>query len=211
MPCIVNYKNSEGLVKAWLLAKYQILYDVFDGISLSRAENQWEICGDIGNPGSSIVISYSHSQEDACYEIMKKAGYFVGNPWRYLGEFSATLTEKALKELRLEAVQLKEEGKRLEDKGYRLFMDRDRLALELRGAKDSAVLFALYGLYLIPEAETKHIAAGTLLVSSVDAREILYDGHLDWKVKDGFSVYGIRPMPIYADQMLLSLDAQSSN
>ena len=207
MPCIVNYKNSEGLVRSWLLVKYQILHGVFGGINLSKAEGQWEIRGDIGNPGSSIVLSYSR------YEIMKKAGYFVGHPWRYLGEFSATITDKALEELRLEAALLKQEGKRLEEKGYCLFMEQDLLTAALRGSKDPSVLSTLYGLYLVPEEETKHIAAGNLLVSSEDAREFLYDGHLDWKVKGGFSVYGIRPMPIYVDQMLLSpnIDAQNSN
>lgn len=154
---------------------------------------------------------------------MKQAGYFIGVNTKYLGEGGVEITEKTKEELLLEQNRFKEEKQNLLNKGYTLFRSSDILSNEVDEAiqyfnreeyssgadwesdvdNRRRYLLMVYGLYLVPEEEIQNVKIGTLLVSSIDAKEIIYNGDLDWKVENGFSQYGIRLMPTYYDELLL--------
>lgn len=217
MLCKIEYKDSTGIIRSWLLVKYQILNNCRDGIYLSDYYGRPEILYEYSKPGCDLFF------DDIKYEIMKQSGYFIGVNTKYLGEGGVEITEKAKEELLLEQNRFKEEKQNLLNKGYKLFRSSDILSNEVEEAiqyfnreeyssgadwesdvdNRRRYLLMVYGLYLVPEEEIQNVKIGTLLVSSIDAKEIIYNGDLDWKVENGFSQYGIRLMPIYYDELLL--------
>ncbi len=217
MLCKIEYKDSTGIIRSWLLVKYQILNNCRDGIYLSDYYGRPEILYEYSKPGCDLFF------DDIKYEIMKQSGYFIGVNTKYLGEGGVEITEKAKEELLLEQNRFKEEKQNLLNKGYKLFRSSDILSNEVDEAiqyfnreeyssgadwesdvdNRRRYLLMVYGLYLVPEEEIQNVKIGTLLVSSIDAKEIIYNGDLDWKVENGFSQYGIRLMPIYYDELLL--------
>jgi len=217
MLCKIEYKDSTGIIKSWLLVKYQILNNCRDGIYLSDYYGRPEILYEYSKPGCDLFF------DDIKYEIMKQAGYFIGVNTKYLGEGGVEITEKTKEELLLEQNRFKEEKQNLLNKGYTLFRSSDILSNEVDEAiqyfnreeyssgadwesdvdNRRRYLLMVYGLYLVPEEEIQNVKIGTLLVSSIDAKEIIYNGDLDWKVENGFSQYGIRLMPTYYDELLL--------
>lgn len=217
MLCKIEYKDSTGIIRSWLLVKYQILNNCRDGIYLSDYYGRPEILYEYSKSGCDLFF------DDIKYEIMKQSGYFIGVNTKYLGEGGVEITEKAKEELLLEQNRFKEEKQNLLNKGYKLFRSSDILSNEVDEAiqyfnreeyssgadwesdvdNRRRYLLMVYGLYLVPEEEIQNVKIGTLLVSSIDAKEIIYNGDLDWKVENGFSQYGIRLMPIYYDELLL--------
>lgn len=217
MLCKIEYKDSTGIIRSWLLVKYQILNNCRDGIYLSDYYGRPEILYEYSKPGCDLFF------DDIKYEIMKQAGYFIGVNTKYLGEGGVEITEKTKEELLLEQNRFKEEKQNLLNKGYTLFRSSDILSNEVDEAiqyfnreeyssgadwesdvdNRRRYLLMVYGLYLVPEEEIQNVKIGTLLVSSIDAKEIIYNGDLDWKVENGFSQYGIRLMPTYYDELLL--------
>lgn len=217
MLCKIEYKDSTGIIRSWLLVKYQILNNCRDGIYLSDYYGRPEILYEYSKPGCDLFF------DDIKYEIMKQAGYFIGVNTKYLGEGGVEITEKTKEELLLEQNRFKEEKQNLLNKGYTLFRNSDILSNEVDEAiqyfnreeyssgadwesdvdNRRRYLLMVYGLYLVPEEEIQNVKIGTLLVSSIDAKEIIYNGDLDWKVENGFSQYGIRLMPTYYDELLL--------
>lgn len=217
MLCKIEYKDSTGIIRSWLLVKYQILNNCRDGIYLSDYYGRPEILYEYSKPGCDLFF------DDIKYEIMKQSGYFIGVNTKYLGEGGVEITEKAKEELLLEQNRFKEEKQNLLNKGYKLFRSSDILSNEVEEAiqyfnreeyssgadwesdvdNRRRYLLMVYGLYLVPEEEIQNVKIGTLLVSSIDAKETIYNGDLDWKVENGFSQYGIRLMPIYYDELLL--------
>lgn len=154
---------------------------------------------------------------------MKNAGYFIGCNTKHLGEGGVEITEKTKEELLLEQIRLEKEKQSLLNKGYKLFKSSEVLSNEFHNAHhyfnrenyksgvewESDVngrqhyILRVHGLYLVPRKEIQNVKLGTLLVSSIDAKEIVYDGDLNWKIENGFSQYGIRLMPTYYDELLL--------
>ncbi len=217
MLCRIEYKDSTGIVRSWLLVKYQVLNNCEDGIYLSDYYGKPEILYEYSKPGCDLFF------DDKKYEIMKNAGYFIGSNTKHLGEGGVEITEKTKEELLLEQNRFEKEKQNLLKKGYKLFKSSGVLSNESQNANhyfnrenyksgaewESDVnsrrhyLLSIYGLYLVPEEEIQNVQIGTLLVSSIDAKEIICDGSLDWKVENGFSQYGIRLMPAYYDELLL--------
>lgn len=220
MLCKIEYKDGTGIIRSWLLVKYQVLNNCFDGINLSMYKGKQEFIYDYTCPGSDLFF------DDKKYDIMKKAGYFIGLPGRYQGEGGVEITEKTKEELLLEQKRFKEEEQNLLNKGYKLFLDENTLKalscnayhyyncddFENGGEWESKVkqreryLLNIYGLYLVPEKEINNIKNGTLLVSSKDGTETIFDDNkpnFDWQINDGFSIFGIRLMPRYYDDILL--------
>ena len=215
----VDYKNSSGVVRDWLLAKYQVLNKCENGMYILGEDEKSEIYYEIGNPGCGLFF------DDTKFEIMKNAGYFFGDPIRYQGEGAVKITQKVKDELFLEKEYFEEEKTRLSKNGFKLFMEPSLVSYYECSAgnsyniKDFSSPYAfetsikylresyskLYNLFLIPEKEVQNISVGTLLVSSVDTKETLYDESLDLNIKDGFSTYGIRIMPTYIDSDLLNI------
>lgn len=220
MLCKVEYKDSTGIIRSWLLVKYQILNNCRDGIYLSDYYGKPEILYEYSKPGCDLFF------DDIKYEIMKQAGYFIGVNTKYLGEGGVEITEKTKEELLLEQNRFEEEKQNLFNKGYKLFKSPDVLSCESYNAiyyfnredYTSGVkwksdvdtrryyLLKVYGLYLVPEEEIQNVPIGTLLVSSIDGKEVICDKKLDWDIKNGFSKYGIRLMPTYYDSLLLRKD-----
>lgn len=217
MICCVDYKESTGLVRDWLLVKYQVLNDCFSGMKMDIYHGKHEITYGYGCPGSGLFFS------DSNFEIMKAVGYFVGSNGKYLGEGGAEITDKTEIELNMEREHFEKTAKQLLEKGYKLFATNNEINYELyysvkhfdrqlyqSGSEwESDVnnweryLIRIFGLYLIPEKEVSDLPKGTLLVSSVDGKEIIYSDDLDLKIRDGFSKYGIRLMPQYVDEKLI--------
>lgn len=213
----IDYKDSNGIIRSWLLVKYQVLNNCFDGINLSTYHDKQEFFYDYTCPGSDLFF------DDKKYDIMKNTGYFIGLPGRYQGEGGVEITEKTKEELTLDQNRFEKEKQSLLKKGYKLFKSSDVLSYESYNAHhyfnrenyesglqwESDVnsrrhyLLRVYGLYLVPKEEIQNVKNGTLLVSSIDAKEIICDGDLDWKIENGFSQYGIRLMPTYYDELLL--------
>ncbi len=213
----IDYKDSTGIIRSWLLVKYQVLNNCTNGINLSDYYGKPEILYEYSKPGCDLFF------DDKKYEIMKNAGYFIGFNTKHLGEGGVEITEKTKEELLLEQNRFEKEKQILLNKGYKLFKSSEVLSNESHnvyhyfnrenyksGAEwESDVnsrqyfLLRVYGLYLVPEEEIQNVNIGTLLVSSKDAKEIIYDGRLDWEVENGFSKYGIRLMPTYFDELLL--------
>ena len=215
----VDYKNSSGVVRDWLLAKYQVLNNCENGMYILGEDENCEIYYEIGNPGCGLFF------DDIKFEMMKNAGYFLGGPIRYQGEGAVKITQKVKDELILEKEYFEEEKAGLSKRGFKLFMEPSLVryyessagndfsvkdygspyALEMAVRSLRRHYSELYNLFLIPENEVQNISVGTLLFSSADAKEILYNESLDLKIKDGFSTYGIRIMPTYIDSKLLRI------
>lgn len=155
----------------------------------------------------------------ACFDAINNSNYFivfVGN------NYGSCVPHVIIDELERQHHFIKR-GQNLLNKGYKLFKSAEVLANESHNAHhyfdrenyksraewESDVngrrhyLLRVYGLYLVPEEEIQNVKIGTLLVSSIDAKEIICDRDLDWKVENGFSQYGIRLMPTYYDELLL--------
>lgn len=198
MICEVEYKNSKDIVRQWLLTKYQVLNSCFEGINLREESEEWEIVYDVSCPGAGLFFN------DDNFEKMIAAGYFSGRPGRYLGEGGTDITEKTIEELKLEIAHFELEIRKLLEKGYKLYMDSETIKNAIRErSMESNYARMIYGLYLIPENEIQNLDEGLLLVSSVDAKETIYDGSMDLQVANGFSTYGIRIMPKYVDEALI--------
>ena len=217
MLCNIEYKDSTGIVRSWLLVKYQVLNNCKEGIYLSDYYGKPEILYEYSKPGCDLFF------DDKKYEIMKNAGYFIGCNTKHLGEGGVEITEKTKEELLLEQIRLEKEKQSLLHKGYKLFKSSEVLSNEFHNAHhyfnrenyksgvewESDVngrqhyILRVHGLYLVPRKEIQNVKLGTLLVSSIDAKEIVYDGDLNWKIENGFSQYGIRLMPTYYDELLL--------
>lgn len=73
----IDFKNSNGIIRSWLLVKYQVLNNCFDDINLSTHHDKQEFTYDYTCPGSDLFF------DDKKYDIMKNTGYFIGLPGRY--------------------------------------------------------------------------------------------------------------------------------
>ncbi len=194
----IEYRDSTGIARNWLLVKHQAVNNVFDGVNISVSNGKTEMIYDVTYPGSALFFN------DEQFERMVAAGYFIGRPGRYLGEGGVSITRKAIDELLLEKKQMEEAKAMLIERGYKLYMDSKAIEKNMRDDYSMCdVLRKVNNLYLIPQKEIGNIKPGTLLVSSIDAKELLYDGVMDLQLKDGFSTFGIRPMPKYVDSKLL--------
>ena len=211
-----DFKDSTGIVRDWLLVKYQVLNNCHNGIYLSDYYGKPEILYEYRKPGCGLFF------DDEKFERMKAAGYFVGSNGKHLGEGGAEVTNKCLDELKLEQEQIENKRKSLIEKGYKIFLESSVVEQESQNATEyynredyksgmeweatvnlrRNYLLSIYRLYLIPTEEIDNIKKGTRLVSSKDAKEVIFNGSLDWQINDGYSVYGIQLMPEYADESL---------
>lgn len=216
----VEYKNCKDIIRDWLWVKYHVLNNGPFGTRLGVYDGKPELVYDHVYPGAALFF------DDIKFKKMKMAGYFVGHPGRYMGEGGTVITDKAVEEILIERKRFDEERQRMLEDGFKLFMDSESIKKEIFNATEyynrsdfrlgeewelsvdrrRRYLSEIYELYLIPETEVENIEIGSVLVSSVDAEEIIYNGKLDWEIQEGFSIYGVRLMPVYVDELLLEND-----